>query len=103
MKSNIQISCNRYKYCCVVFVLLLKMIFNRHCMKKKIIFLIFSLFNILLPIMAQDSISNRGILFEDISFKEALAKAKAEGKKVFIDCYTQTCGPCKYMMKNIFP
>ena len=51
-------------------------------MKKKIIFLIFSLFNILLPIMAQDSISNRGILFEDISFKEALAKAKAEGKKV---------------------
>ena len=103
MKSNIQISCNRYKYCCVVFVLLLKMIFNRNCMKKKIIFLIFSLFNILLPIMAQDSISNRGILFEDISFKEALAKAKAEGKKVFIDCYTQTCGPCKYMMKNIFP
>ena len=53
--------------------------------------------------MAQNSISNRGILFEDISFKEALAKAKAEGKKVFIDCYTQTCGPCKYMMKNIFP
>lgn len=53
--------------------------------------------------MAQDSISNRGIRFEDISFKEALAKAKAEGKKVFIDCYTQTCGPCKYMMKNIFP
>ncbi len=53
--------------------------------------------------MAQDTLANKGIHFENISLQEALNKAKAEGKKVFVDCYTQTCGPCKYMMKNIFP
>ena len=35
--------------------------------------------------------------------KEALAKAEAQGKKVFVDCYTKTCGPCKYMIRKIFP
>lgn len=48
--------------------------------------------------MAQD-----GTLFEDLTFKEALAKAGNLGKPLFIDCYTKTCGPCKYMIKNIFP
>lgn len=51
----------------------------------------------------QDTIANKGIRFEDLTLQEALDKAKAEGKKVFVDCYTQTCIPCKYMMKNIFP
>ena len=41
--------------------------------------------------------------FEDPEFKEALAKSKDSGKKLFIDCYTKTCGPCKYMVKFIFP
>ena len=44
-----------------------------------------------------------GIKFENITYKEALAKAKKTNKLVFIDCYTKTCGPCKYMAKNIFP
>lgn len=52
-----------------------------------------------MPMLAQD----KGIRFENLSLNEACAKAKAEGKKVFVDCYTKTCGPCKYMMKNIFP
>ena len=34
---------------------------------------------------------------------EALAKAKAENKLVFMDCYTSWCGPCKYMTETIFP
>lgn len=40
--------------------------------------------------------------FESISFDEALAKAKAEHKKVFIDVYTTWCAPCKMMDENVF-
>lgn len=76
-------------------------------MMKKLAFLIFCMFCCTLPMMAQEAAteasSSKGIRFEDLSLKDALAKAQAEGKKVFVDCYTQTCGPCKYMMKNIFP
>ncbi len=44
-----------------------------------------------------------GVNFEHITFDEALAKAKAENKLVFMDCYTSWCGPCKYMSETIFP
>lgn len=45
----------------------------------------------------------QGIRFEDLTLQQALEKAAGEGKKVFIDCYTQSCGPCKYMAREIFP
>ncbi|MCG8578632.1 MAG: thioredoxin family protein [Bacteroidales bacterium] len=45
----------------------------------------------------------QGIQFEHISFDEALAKAGKEGKMVFMDCYTEWCGPCKALAKNVFP
>ncbi|WP_148375472.1 MULTISPECIES: thioredoxin family protein [Butyricimonas] len=44
-----------------------------------------------------------GVNFEHLTFEEALAKAKAENKLVFMDCYTSWCGPCKYMTDNVFP
>ena len=44
-----------------------------------------------------------GVNFEHITFDEALAKAKAENKLIFMDCYTSWCGPCKYMSETIFP
>ncbi len=47
--------------------------------------------------------SQEGTRWEDLSFQDALKKSKATGKKLFIDCYTKTCGPCKYMVKFIFP
>lgn len=64
---------------------------------KKALFLLF-----LLPLfaIAQD----KGIHFEHgLSWKEIQAKAKAENKYIFIDCFTTWCGPCKYMTANIFP
>ena len=44
-----------------------------------------------------------GIRFSDLTFEQALKKAGEENKIVFIDCYTQTCGPCKMMARKVFP
>lgn len=44
-----------------------------------------------------------GTNFEDITFEEALQKAKKRNKPLFVDCYTKSCGPCRWMAQNIFP
>jgi len=46
----------------------------------------------------------QGVHFEkELSWQQVLAKAKAEHKYIFVDCYTTWCGPCKYMTAQIFP
>ncbi len=45
---------------------------------------------------------SQGIEFEHGTYAEALAKAKAENKMIFMDCYTTWCGPCKKLTKEIF-
>ncbi len=60
-------------------------------MRYLVLFLAFSL-----------SVSAAKIEFRDLSFKEGLAAAEEEGKPVFIDCFTDWCGPCKWMSANIF-
>ncbi len=60
------------------------------------------LFFIIVPLLvkAQD----KGINFQhEASWKQIQAKAKAENKYVFMDCFTTWCGPCKYMSSTIFP
>ena len=49
--------------------------------------------------MAQET----GTKFEHISFNEAIAKASASKKMIFIDCYTKWCAPCAKMATQIFP
>jgi thioredoxin-related protein len=51
------------------------------------------------------TISAQGIDFQSdtMQWTAILAKAKAENKLVFVDAYTQWCGPCKRMAKDIFP
>lgn len=44
-----------------------------------------------------------GIQFFKGTFRQALAKAKAENKLVFLDAYTTWCGPCRMLQTKIFP
>ena len=46
---------------------------------------------------------NEGIRFFEGTWEEALQQAKKEGKMIFVDCYSDWCGPCAAMVKKIFP
>jgi len=55
--------------------------------------------------MAQTAPTAEGgtIFLDNVPFADALAKAKADGKQLFVDCYTTWCGPCKMMTNKVFP
>ncbi len=41
--------------------------------------------------------------FRELTFDQAAAAAKSEGKLVFVDVMTSWCGPCKMMARDVFP
>jgi len=47
--------------------------------------------------------TSHGIHFETgLSWEEIQAKARAENKFIFMDCYATWCGPCRYMSDSVF-
>ncbi|WP_292266965.1 thioredoxin family protein [Butyricimonas sp.] len=46
--------------------------------------------------------AQEGVKFEELTFQEALEKAKAENRWIFLDAYTSWCGPCKMMAEKVF-
>jgi thiol-disulfide isomerase/thioredoxin/tetratricopeptide (TPR) repeat protein len=45
----------------------------------------------------------KGIKFSTQKWEEVLAKAKATNKLIFVDVFTDWCGPCKTMDAEVFP
>ena len=60
-------------------------------------------FSVLLLIGLTNNSNAQGVKFTKGTWKEVLAQAKASKKMVFVDIYTEWCGPCKWMVKNVFP
>ncbi len=63
----------------------------------------YSLLLIIFSCLATFPLSGQGIEFFHGTWEEALMKAKAEDKIIFVDAYTTWCGPCKNMAANTFP
>lgn len=78
------------------FQILIQINSNQSKKMKKII-LIFSMFLTGLSAEAQ------GVTFAEKTLGEVLEQAKSENKLIFLDAYTTWCGPCKMMVKNVFP
>ncbi len=57
----------------------------------------------LLSFIFSAAVQAQGIEFFHGTWQEALAKAKAEEKLIFVDAFASWCGPCKRMAKETFP
>ncbi len=67
-------------------------------MKKIVVFL-----PVILCFSTLQKACSQSVHFEQLSWQQALAKAKKENKMLFIDVQTSWCSYCKQMDQNIFP
>ena len=72
---------------------------------KKIFLMLFALLSLVAKAQTANnnaSVGNKGIVFFNGTFAEALAEAKKTNKALFVDFYAVWCVPCKQMAKNVF-
>jgi thiol-disulfide isomerase/thioredoxin len=72
---------------------------TKHFNMKKLQFLMIGLVAMLCAVSGQTQDS--GIQFHQGNWSEALASAEKENKLIFVDCFTDWCGPCKWMAANV--
>ncbi|MEM9819646.1 MAG: DUF255 domain-containing protein [Bacteroidota bacterium] len=60
------------------------------------------IFILFLGLLSSLQIQAQGIEFYHGNWEQALEKAKAQDKIIFVDAYTTWCGPCKRMAKQVF-
>lgn len=53
-------------------------------------------------LLLANQMSFAGIEFQELNFNQALEKARAENKLVFVDVFAVWCGPCKYLSAEVF-
>ena len=51
---------------------------------------------------ARETGTGSGVAFVSLAYDEALARARSEGKLVMLDVYTDWCGWCKKLDKDVF-
>ena len=73
-----------------------KIIIKLYCMKKLLLGSIL--------IVLRCTVFGQGTEFlEGKKWSDVLKTAQEQGKYIFMDCYTSTCGPCKGLAQNVFP
>lgn len=55
-----------------------------------------------IPNDSEGNDKNKGIVFFDGTWEEALALAQKEDKLIFLDAYASWCGPCRMMSWRVF-
>lgn len=69
---------------------------------KKLFLLMVALLPLSWVVAQEQPAEDKGIKFLEGTYAEALQVAKEAGKPLFVDCYTQWCGPCKQLAKTTF-
>lgn len=54
------------------------------------------------PVKTNQVDSKEEIIFSEMTFDQAVKEAKKTGKIIFLDAYTDWCGPCKKMSAHTF-